>query len=206
MGRQSLPCLSDITQSPCCPYTPRSYPHPSPASQPPVSHLPPPPAHDLLTGVPACAPTLVLPLLYVWIMFSAPCFTFSSMASCFSRPATRLRLVAEQAGPLSPENLGASGERGWDRVTRAPRSTCPGGLAQLRGSALCPARILPLGQVPKVQPLLPSQGTPSGLGWDQHEWAWASVQTCVSPWCSYDYGQKPIILVWSSWVWEWLYW
>lgn len=63
-------------------------------------------------GRPACAPTLVLPLLYVWIMFSAPCFTFSSMASCFSRPATRLRLVAEQVGPPSLGSLGASGEMG----------------------------------------------------------------------------------------------
>lgn len=55
------------------------------------------------------SPTLVLPLLYVWIMFSAPCFTFSSMASCFSSPAMRLRLVAEQAGPpAAPGDSGAS--------------------------------------------------------------------------------------------------
>lgn len=67
----------------------------------------PPGSRPLLPSEQA-ALTLVLPLLYVWIMFSAPCFTFSSMASCFSRPATRLRLVAEQAWVPAPGDWGAS--------------------------------------------------------------------------------------------------
>lgn len=80
------------------------------------------------------APTLVLPLLYVWIMFSAPCFTFSSMASCFSRPATRLKLVAEQAESPVPGDWGASG--GVDGA-KSPQPSSPTAqvlLRQLRGS------------------------------------------------------------------------
>lgn len=92
----------------------------------------PPRSRPLLPSEQA-ALTLVLPLLYVWIMFSAPCFTFSSMASCFSRPATRLRLVAEQAWVPAPGDWGASKGGGGGQVGQShnrphlylPKRLCP---------------------------------------------------------------------------------
>lgn len=146
-------------------------------------------------------PTLVLPLLYVWIMFSAPCFTFSSMASCFSRPATRLRLAAEQAGPPSPGDRGASGERWVRQSHQGP----PLHLPRRFGPA---ERICPLpnpdsipGQDPEDPTTPDLEGNPSVPGRDQHEWA--SVQVCMSPQCWWDYEQRPLILytaVWRPWV------
>lgn len=50
--------------------------------------------------------TLAAPLAYIWIMFSAPCFTFNSMLSCFSRPAIRLLLAVDRL--KLPGDCGAS--------------------------------------------------------------------------------------------------
>lgn len=61
-------------------------------------------------------------------MFSAPCFTFSSMANCFSRPATRLRLVAEQVGPPAPGDWGPSTGHRWERVITHGHLGLPGRL------------------------------------------------------------------------------
>lgn len=60
-----------------------------------------PPPHFLLN------PTLEGPLEYIWIMFSAPCLTLSSMSFCLLRAARRLLLVH-----ILASLFGVSGVRG----------------------------------------------------------------------------------------------
>lgn len=54
--------------------------------------------------------TLEEPLEYIWIMFSAPCLTFSSMSFCFFRAAKRLLLVH-----ILASLAGVSGVKGHSR-------------------------------------------------------------------------------------------
>lgn len=168
--------------------------HPSPASRPvsPCPPLAPNLSHPLpMTCSRACMHMEVPACALPW------CCRCCMSGSCFLLPAS----PSARWPAASPDQPRGSGwwlsrpghphqgtvghlERGGcDRVTRALTSIFPGGLAQLKGSALCPTWIPPWARALRIQPPQTSQGTPSGPGQDQHEWAWASVQVCVSPQC-----------------------